>query len=46
VVIEPGSAFFTDKTPETEYYRLAYSSIDADKIPSGLERIARAISAS
>jgi len=46
VVIEPGTAFFTDETPETEYYRLAYSSIDADKIPRGLERIARAISAS
>jgi len=43
VIIEPGAAFFADDTPENAYYRLAYSSIEAAKIPGGLEKIAQAI---
>lgn len=48
VLIEPGDIFFgpdpkTGARPSTPYYRLAYSSIPAERIPEGVARIARAI---
>ncbi|MEM7751992.1 MAG: PLP-dependent aminotransferase family protein [Pseudomonadota bacterium] len=43
VLIEPGSAFFPEVDKPTEYYRLAYSSIQKDRIPEGIARIAAAI---
>ncbi len=43
VIIEAGSAFFSETTPENTYYRLAYSSIDTSKIPDGMRLIARAL---
>lgn len=43
VIIEAGAPFFADQTPESRYYRLAYSSIDEGKIPEGLARIAKQI---
>ena len=43
VLIEPGSAFFPEADKPTEYYRLAYSSIQKDRIPEGIARIAAAI---
>ncbi|MEM9426066.1 MAG: PLP-dependent aminotransferase family protein [Pseudomonadota bacterium] len=43
VLIEPGTAFFPEAEKPTEYYRLAYSSIQKDRIPEGIARIARAI---
>ncbi len=46
VLLEAGGAFFSDNTPAQNFYRLAYSSIASEKIPSGLEKIARAIESS
>jgi GntR family transcriptional regulator/MocR family aminotransferase len=43
VLIEPGHAFFADDTPQTRYYRLAYSSIPSARIPEGIDRIAEAM---
>jgi len=40
VLIEPGQAFFNDSTPPKNYYRLAFSSIPADKINEGIAGIA------
>ena len=40
VLIEPGQAFFNDSTPPKNYYRLAFSSIPADKINAGIAGIA------
>lgn len=43
VLIEPGSAFFHQPTPEQNHYRIAYSSITSERIPEGISRIARRI---
>ncbi len=43
VLIEPGAPFFTQEAPPENFYRLAYSSIGADRIPEGIARIAAAI---
>ncbi len=43
VLIEPGQAFFADATPPQHYYRLAYSSIPVERIPTGIALIAKAI---
>ncbi|MEM7719229.1 MAG: PLP-dependent aminotransferase family protein [Pseudomonadota bacterium] len=43
VLIEPGAAFFPEKDKPTEFYRLAYSSIQKERIPDGIARIAEAI---
>ena len=45
VLIEPGHAFFDEKSPQTRYYRLAYSSIPRERIPEGVARIAEAMAA-
>jgi GntR family transcriptional regulator / MocR family aminotransferase len=43
VLIEPGRAFFDPDRVHTEYYRLAYSSIAAPRIPEGVGLIAETI---
>lgn len=43
VLIEPGAAFFPEATKPTRYYRLAYSSIQKDRISEGIARVAEAI---
>lgn len=43
VLIEPGAVFFETSNLNKNHYRLAYSSIGADRIPEGIHRIARAI---
>ncbi|MEO1732735.1 MAG: PLP-dependent aminotransferase family protein [Pseudomonadota bacterium] len=43
VLIEPGAAFFDKGNRPDNFYRLAYSSIDASKIPDGIARIAKAM---
>lgn len=43
VVIEPGRAFFDDRTPAHNFYRLAYSSISQARIPEGIRIIAEEI---
>lgn len=45
VLIEPGDAFFGDPEAPDRYYRIAYSSINADRIPGGIARIAARIRA-
>jgi len=40
VLIEPGHPFFDTPSQGTSYYRIAYSSIAADRIPEGIARIA------
>lgn len=45
VLIEPGTAFFADKSPPRNFYRLAYSSIAQARIDPGVAEIARAIDA-
>ena len=44
VLIEPGRVFFDPADGPRNYYRLAYSSIAAGRIPDGIDFIARAIS--
>lgn len=44
VLIEPGAPFFATAPTEKSFYRLAYSSIPATKIPEGVSRIAQAMS--
>jgi GntR family transcriptional regulator/MocR family aminotransferase len=46
VVIEPGHVFFGGSNPPRHFYRLAYSSIGADRIDKGIELIAKAIAES
>ncbi len=41
VLIEPGAPFFHRPQAPTGFYRIAYSSIPADRIPEGIARIAR-----
>ena len=43
VIIEPGRAFFPDTVENHAFYRLAYSSIPAERIPEGIRRIAGVI---
>jgi GntR family transcriptional regulator/MocR family aminotransferase len=43
VVIEPGRGFFAADLSPNRYYRLAYSSISAEKIGEGIRRIAEEI---
>lgn len=43
VLIEPGGPFFDHPTRGDQYYRIAYSSIIAERIPEGIARIARQI---
>ncbi|HHL22399.1 MAG TPA: PLP-dependent aminotransferase family protein [Aliiroseovarius sp.] len=45
VLIEPGAPFFARSDPPLNFYRLAYSSIPADRIATGIARIAAAINA-
>lgn len=45
VLIEPGAHFFADPAQGHGFYRLAYSSIPAERIPEGIARIAEAIAA-
>ncbi|MEQ9260596.1 MAG: PLP-dependent aminotransferase family protein [Roseovarius sp.] len=40
VLIEPGRPFFHAAEPPRDYFRLAYSSIPAERIPEGISRIA------
>ncbi|KFI28132.1 MocR-like pyridoxine biosynthesis transcription factor PdxR [Paenirhodobacter enshiensis] len=42
VLIEPGAPFFTDPSRGAGFYRLAYSSIPAERIAEGIARIAAA----
>ena len=43
VLIEPGAPFFAAEAPPKCYFRLAYSSISADRIAEGVNRIASAL---
>lgn len=43
VLIEPGDVFFQADNPPLNYFRLAYSSISAERIPEGIERLASMI---
>ncbi|WP_424989924.1 PLP-dependent aminotransferase family protein [Fluviibacterium sp. S390] len=43
VLIEPGRAFFAPDAPDDRHYRLAYSSIPADRIAEGIARLAQAL---
>ncbi len=43
VLVEPGAPFFAADTPPTEYMRLAYSSIPANRIAEGVQLIAAAL---
>lgn len=48
VLIEPGRPFFGDAAPSApgrgdDYFRLAYSSIPAERIPDGIAQIAEAL---
>ena len=44
VLIEPGRSFFGTASQNSRFYRLAYSSIPAERIPTGIGLIAAAIS--
>ncbi|RKF16118.1 PLP-dependent aminotransferase family protein [Roseovarius spongiae] len=46
VLIEPGAPFFHGEAPPRNFYRLAYSSIPAAKIPAGIALIARELALS
>ena len=43
VLIEPGEPFFAPPNAPKNFYRLAYSSIPAERIPEGIARIAKAL---
>jgi GntR family transcriptional regulator/MocR family aminotransferase len=45
VLIEPGASFFSGPQPPRNFYRLGYSSIPSERIPDGVERIAKALRA-
>jgi len=45
VVIEPGAPFFGSSTPPRNFYRIAYSSIPAVRIPKGISLIGEEIAA-
>ena len=40
ILIEAGDVFFSPVNPPLNYFRIAYSSIDAKKIPEGIEKLA------
>lgn len=44
VVIEPGAPFFGTDEPPRNFYRIAYSSISASRIPTGISLIEETIS--
>jgi len=46
VMFEPGRAFFSGTDRPQHYYRLAYSSIPATRIPEGIATLAAGINAS
>ena len=39
VLIEAGDVFFASDNPPLNYFRIAYSSIDSEKIPEGINRL-------
>ena len=41
ILIEAGDVFFAPENPPLNYFRIAYSSIASEKIPEGIERLAR-----
>lgn len=43
VLIEPGTPFFADPAQGRGFFRLAYSSISAERIPEGIRRIGAAM---
>lgn len=43
VIIEPGAIYFADRPAPRNYYRLGFSSIDAKRIPAGIEVLARLV---
>ncbi|WP_323784132.1 PLP-dependent aminotransferase family protein [Thalassovita sp.] len=43
VLFEAGERFFNGSTPPKNYFRLAYSSIPAERIPEGIRLIAEAL---
>ena len=43
VLIEPGAAFFAGSSPPLHYFRLAYSSIPANRIAAGIALIAQTL---
>ncbi|MEM6374922.1 MAG: PLP-dependent aminotransferase family protein [Pseudomonadota bacterium] len=43
VLIEPGAPFFGREDPPCNFYRLAYSSIDAARIPAGIALLSKAL---
>ena len=43
VLVEPGAAFFSGTEKPTDFYRLAYSSIQSERIRDGIRIIAEAI---
>jgi GntR family transcriptional regulator/MocR family aminotransferase len=43
VLIEPGDVFFQAQDPPRNFFRLAYSSISAERIPEGIARLAGVI---
>ncbi|MEO0327849.1 MAG: PLP-dependent aminotransferase family protein [Pseudomonadota bacterium] len=43
VLIDPGSTFFGQSNAPSNYFRIAYSSIDSEKIPGGIAQIAETI---
>lgn len=45
IVIEPGEACFLADPAPRNYFRLGYSSIPLERIPEGVERLAKVISA-
>ncbi len=45
VLIEPGNAFYANRSPDTSHYRLAYSSINANLIRDGMVLVAEGLDA-
>ena len=45
ILIEPGAPFFAENGPNC-FYRLAYSSIQAERIEKGISKLAAIINAS
>src|SRR6056297_805883 len=43
VLIEPGAAFFHEPDPPRNFYRIAYSSIPAERIPEGIAQLAEGL---
>ena len=43
LIIEPGAIYFSDQPAPRNYYRLGFSSIDAKRIPAGIELLARLV---